>query len=272
MPNEGNQRSPGIAHNPDRNEFLVTWRDDRPTIDQGAVFGKILNGDGGLIGEEMIICEGPKSQGSPELEYVSEKGKYFLVWTDSRYDPQPPGTDWWFLDGDIFARWLGSNGEPIGDEIPILIAEGSQMSAEVAYNPGMDRFLIVWRDRVAAYDYDVIPGGGGMAMETAGDVRGTIYGVPESTTSTTSVAPTTTTTTTAVQNPCAALKIYGEHSEEVDLLRYVRDNILKSTSEGRELIKLYYQLSPAIVSAIEQDEEFKEEVKELIEGILPVIK
>ena len=128
------------------------------------------------------------------------------------------------------------------------------MSAEVAYNPGMDRFLIVWRDRVAAYDYDVIPGGGGMAMETAGDVRGTIYGVPQR------------------KNPCLALKIYGEHSEEVEFLRYARDNILNRTSEGQELIRLYYQWGPVIAEAMEGDEEFGDDVKEFIDGILPLMR
>ena len=68
--------------------------------------------------------------------------------------------------------------------------------------------------------------------------------------------------------PCAAESIYGEQSEETELLRYFRDNILNQTPEGQELIKLYYQWSPAIVKAMEGDEEFKEEIKEMIDEIL----
>ncbi|UCE74914.1 MAG: hypothetical protein JSV56_04220, partial [Methanomassiliicoccales archaeon] len=71
---------------------------------------------------------------------------------------------------------------------------------------------------------------------------------------------------------CTVLNIYGEDTEEVELLRYVRDNVLSHTPEGRELIKLYYQWSPAIVKVMEKDAGFKEEVKELIEGILPMIR
>ena len=40
---------------------------------------------------------------------------------------------------------------------------------------------------------------------------------------------------------------------------------------GQEIIKLYYQLSPMIVKAMEKDEEFKEGVKEMIDGVLGLL-
>jgi len=42
--------------------------------------------------------------------------------------------------------------------------------------------------------------------------------------------------------------------------------------EGKEIIRLYYDWSPAIVKAMEEDEELKEEVKEMINGILGLIE
>jgi hypothetical protein len=51
-------------------------------------------------------------------------------------------------------------------------------------------------------------------------------------------------------------------------MRYVRDNILKSTTEGQELIKLYYDWSPALVKAMKENKEFKEQVKGMINGVL----
>ena len=89
------------------------------------------------------------------------------------------------------------------------------------------------------------------------------------TTSTTSSMPSSTTTTTT--GNCPSEQIYGTHSEQTELLRLIRDNILSQTPEGREIIKLYYQLSPAIAKAMEDDEEFKEEMKEMIDGVLPLI-
>ena len=65
---------------------------------------------------------------------------------------------------------------------------------------------------------------------------------------------------------------YGEHSEETELLRYLRDNILNQTPEGQELIRLYYEWSPVIVEMIEEDEEFRTQVKEMIDGIAKMIQ
>jgi len=68
------------------------------------------------------------------------------------------------------------------------------------------------------------------------------------------------------------LQIYGENSEEVKALRSFRDNVLTQTPEGQEIIKLYYQWNPVIVKAMEKDEAFKEEVKALVDKLLPVIR
>ena len=71
---------------------------------------------------------------------------------------------------------------------------------------------------------------------------------------------------------CTAEKIYGVYSKETQLLRYFRDNVLGKTPEGRELIRLYYDWSPAITEVMDKDEEFKKDLKELIDGVLGLIK
>ncbi len=70
---------------------------------------------------------------------------------------------------------------------------------------------------------------------------------------------------------CPTLRIFGENSEETEFLRNIRDEVLRKTPEGQELIRLYYQWSPVIVQAIEEDEGFKEGVKKMIDGILPLL-
>jgi hypothetical protein len=98
------------------------------------------------------------------------------------------------------------------------------------------------------------------------------------TTSTTSTIGSTTTTTaspsttTTIQTqPCPAESIYGEHSREADLLRHFRDGVLSNTTEGQEMIKFYYALSPVVVSALEENPELREEVKGLIDGIVAIV-
>ena len=67
---------------------------------------------------------------------------------------------------------------------------------------------------------------------------------------------------------CPVTEIYGQHSEEAEFLRNVRDGMLRKTLEGQELIKLYYQWSPTIVKAMKEDESFQREMKEILETIL----
>ena len=80
--------------------------------------------------------------------------------------------------------------------------------------------------------------------------------------------PSTITTT---NSECFLIHTYGNNSEETELLRYIRDNVLKKTPEGRELINLHYRWSPVIVKAMENDEEFKQAVKEMIDGVMGLI-
>ena len=71
---------------------------------------------------------------------------------------------------------------------------------------------------------------------------------------------------------CPTEMLYREHSEETEFLRSVRDNILSQTPEGQEIIRLYYEWSPSIVKAMEENEEFKQEMKVMIDGVLPLIR
>ncbi len=72
--------------------------------------------------------------------------------------------------------------------------------------------------------------------------------------------------------PCSASELYGENSYEVVVLRDFRDNVLSQTPVGQEIIELYYLWSPAIAKAMEEDEAYKEEVKEMIDGVLEMIE
>jgi hypothetical protein len=60
---------------------------------------------------------------------------------------------------------------------------------------------------------------------------------------------------------CPVELMYGHSSEEVELLRNFRDKILSKTPEGQEFIKLYYQLSPALVKEMKGVEGSGKEIK-----------
>ena len=100
--------------------------------------------------------------------------------------------------------------------------------------------------------------------------------IPVVTTTTTPVEPTTTipvdaTTTTAATQPCPTEAIYGADSEEVEILRFFRDDTLSTSPEGNEMIRLYYQWRPALTRAIQNDEAFRKRVKEITDRVLLMI-
>lgn len=72
--------------------------------------------------------------------------------------------------------------------------------------------------------------------------------------------------------PCPISLIYGKESLQTEDLRSFRDKVLSQTPEGRELINLYYQWSPVVVAAMQGDESFKDEVKQMIDAVLPMIE
>jgi hypothetical protein len=170
---------------------------------------------------------------------------------------------WGSSSKDVFA--VGKIGYNVGF---ILHYDGNTWSEMARYE--LDsiigyRFESVWGS--AWNDVFVVghKGGDGIILHYDG-----LLDTTTSTTSTTTLPIDSSTTTTSVSS-CPSEQIYGKHSEKTELLRYYRDNVLAKTPEGKELIKLYYQWSTAIVRTMVQDEEFKKEIKEMIDGVLPMI-
>lgn len=71
---------------------------------------------------------------------------------------------------------------------------------------------------------------------------------------------------------CPLEKIYGEHSRTTALLRSHRDEVLRKTLTGREIIRLYYQWSPVIGQGMDLDGQLKNEIKAFIDEVLPMIE
>ena len=75
-----------------------------------------------------------------------------------------------------------------------------------------------------------------------------------------------------LQPLCLVTLVLDTDSNDLIFMRRFRDEVLSKTPEGQEIIGLYYEWSPVIVKAIEEDEEFKEKVKSVIEDVLPLIE
>ncbi len=71
---------------------------------------------------------------------------------------------------------------------------------------------------------------------------------------------------------CPSQYLYGQFSEEVLLLRWFRDHVLHTTPEGKQLIRLYYHWSPLLLNAMEEDAELREEVREVIDHLVGLLR
>jgi len=258
---EYEQWYPCVAYNPDKNEFFVAWFDERPfLVEDGGIVGRLFNSDGTPKGESFVIVDTKGSQGDVAIVYVRNHKRYFIVYQSTQnFVPEPDDPPWYF-ENDIYARWLDDNGQPLGEEIPVFEGEGDQTTPQVSYSTESDRLFITWWDTHAPDDFDPLPGETGqfgeissvvMGLLGRGNVYGVIYGTPQL---------------------CAAQEMFGEDSAEVKILRDFRDTTLNKSPEGKELIKLYYQISPAIVQAIKKDPVFRKTVKQLAGKLLPMLK
>jgi len=104
---------------------------------------------------------------------------------------------------------------------------------------------------------------------TTTSVQGSTTTSVQGATTTTSMQATSSTTSSSISpRPCLVEQIYGEDSVEVALCRYIRDSVLRNTTEGREIIKIYYDWSPHLVRALKEETGLKDQVKKVIDHIL----
>jgi len=67
---------------------------------------------------------------------------------------------------------------------------------------------------------------------------------------------------------CVVEELYGEHSDEVHLLKAFRDRMLCRTAEGRKLIAAYYALSPVVKKMMAENAELKDRLRTVLDAAL----
>ena len=55
-------------------------------------------------------------------------------------------------------------------------------------------------------------------------------------------------------------------------MRCLRDSLLEKSKEGREIIRLYNQYNTLIISVMKEDSDFKNQVKDIIDEWITIIK
>jgi hypothetical protein len=98
------------------------------------------------------------------------------------------------------------------------------------------------------------------------DSGGTIYVADAANDCIKKYSPVSSTTTTVPG--CPVVILYGEKSHTTAALRLFREEVLLTTPEGRELVGLYYHLSPLFAQALGSDEELKNELRVLVDFLI----
>jgi len=133
---EYDQIHPAAAYNNLANEYLVVWEDHHwGWGNDWDIIGRRVGADGTpLDSEQGISWDGEKHRMAPDVAANTVNDEYLVVW---EYEFSS-------ADHDIYARRVGSEGSPTGDEFAITTSTKTEGSPTVAYNPAANEYLVVW--------------------------------------------------------------------------------------------------------------------------------
>jgi hypothetical protein len=187
------------------------------------------------------------------LRGLYEDGALHGVWGSASDDVYAVGGDYW---GGGIIHYDGEHWTVVDSGIQSNLFDIWGASAEDIY--------------VVGFGYSIFHFSEPSIVTTSSSSTTTGLTTTSSSFSTTSAYASTTSTIS--DDDCPLDIIYGAHAEESNFLRQFRDKVLSKTTEGQELIKLYYKWSPAIVKVMEEDKDFKNLLQENIEAVLPMLR
>ena len=144
--------NPGVAYNPERDEYLVVWTADDDTAprvdDEFEAFARRMSGDGVPLGPAVRISDmGPDGNASFDasnatVAYNPDANQYLVVWeADDTTDDEL----------EVYGQRLSATGIEIGTNdlrISAMGADGNPgqdaFQPVVAYSTVSDRYLVAW--------------------------------------------------------------------------------------------------------------------------------
>ena len=65
---------------------------------------------------------------------------------------------------------------------------------------------------------------------------------------------------------------YSRDDEETELLREYRDKVLSKSATGRQMIKTYYELSPAVAEVLQKNDTARANARRVLDSLMPAIR
>ena len=137
-------RSPAVAYNSNRNEFLVVWEQH---IHGGevAIYGRRVSASGETIGSSFSVAHNSLLQFyRPAVAYSPSQDSYLVVW-HLKYSN---------VDYDVYGTPVSGSGVP-GASFSIDRDLDWDWYPAIAYNGQADEFLVVWEKYVSPTRRDV---------------------------------------------------------------------------------------------------------------------
>ena len=129
------QADPAVAYNPDYDEYLVVWWDDRGADTD--IYGQFVSASGISNGDNFTITVVPDEQSYPLVAYNSTDQEYMVVWRDKRGGS---------MDYDVYGQVIGANGVLSGTNFMINAYGNDQKPWDLVYDPNANHYLVVWVD------------------------------------------------------------------------------------------------------------------------------
>jgi hypothetical protein len=133
----GDQGDAAAAYSPASHQYLVVWADVRA---RGDIYGQRLHPLGFPIGYEFNLTLAVDAHRAPSVAYNSTDGEYLVAWSDDRNQDG---------EADIWGQRYTNSGLPLGQNIPLQRQAGDELNPVITYDPGWNRYLVVWENATA---------------------------------------------------------------------------------------------------------------------------
>jgi hypothetical protein len=133
----GGQAFSAVAFDSRNNRYLVVWVDWRDAVTRDSdIYGQFVNADGTLHGNDFPIAQGRVSQKYPNVAFDPFHNRFLIAWGDDRNG----GVE------KIYGRFIGAEGDYLGNEFAIATDGGNHDSPTVVFDSTRKRFFLVWRN------------------------------------------------------------------------------------------------------------------------------
>jgi hypothetical protein len=130
----GARLAPSMVYNPQLQEYLVVWAEQRDEASGLDVWAQRVASSGFARGNARLVAGGPGDQSNPAIAYNADRQEYFVVWSDNVRD----------ID-DVLGMKLRANGIPFGGKITLVRGQSNAEDPTIARR-GTDGYLLAWAD------------------------------------------------------------------------------------------------------------------------------